>query len=365
MKSVAKKMVRLALSSAALVLSVLLAVCPVSCRSAGEGLSLLSGDFTVPSLTACAVTDSNHVQLTFSKAVDARFLSLCEKGGEELTVSVDKSDNPVVTVTTEQPLTVGKQFVLAGEIADRHGNTLTFSVPLTGYNDRVPALALTELRNNWSKANDRTEYIEILCLSDGNLSGIEFDNAYKAGKKKYVFPSVEVKKGEYIVLHLQTLTEDDSEDPKAGVTDELGTNLNLSTVNAKECLATSRDLWAPCTDKTLGATDIVVLRNTNDGGTILDAVVYRTDGKESQWSSYYDTLAKDIIASGVWHNADGDADCSLDCAADITALKTAATKSLSRKKVQSLSAQNISACSSDWTVTASSGYSPGKKNSVN
>lgn len=364
MNSIAKKAVQVSLTSCALVFSVLLAVCPLSCRSSSEGLSLLSGDFTVPTLTSCSLADAEHVHLTFSKAVDAQFLSLCESDGREIAVTVEQKDNEVLVLKTAESLSVGKHFVLAGEIADRHGNTLTFSLPLNGYNDRVPSLAITEVRNLWRNSNDQSEYVEILCLTEGNLSGIEFDNAYKAGKKKYVFPSVEVKAGEYIVLHLQTLT-DDSGEVKAGLVDEQGSNLSLCTINPKECLNSARDLWALSTDKTLGATDIVLLRNTNDGGSIVDALVYKTKGKEGQWSTYYDSLAQEIAASGVWKNAEGENCCCLDCAADISELKTAYTKSLSRKKVHLLTAQNLCSKSSDWAVTQSSGFTPGKANSVN
>ena len=346
---------------------VLLSLVPAGCRSSHESLELLSGDFSVPALSSCGVTSPSRVELSFSKPVEARFVSLSrvESSGDICDMEVsffteDDGDGKKIIVESTENLEVGAKFVLAGEIADRRGNTLTFSIPVNGFNEHVPVLAFSELRNNWKNQDGRSEYVEFYVLTGGNLSGLVFENASKAGKKKYAFPPCEVKKGEYIVLHLQTPTENDVAD--SGAVDETGSNLGLSSVRADECLSTARDFWAPYCEKILAATDILVLRDMNSGGRIIDAVAYRTDDKESQWKSYCQSLAAEVEESMLWCNLEGEASCTFETAANITELKTAATKSLSRKGVELLDCEGFSSSARDWFVTGTKGFSPGRKN---
>src|SRR5574344_1041319 len=64
-----KAALRFAVPVAVICPAVLLAVFPVSCRMSEEGLKILDGDYTPPSLEAYAVTGKKTVALQFSKKI--------------------------------------------------------------------------------------------------------------------------------------------------------------------------------------------------------------------------------------------------------------------------------------------------------
>ena len=102
--------------------------------------------------------------------------------------------------------------LIGGRVAeDKHGNSLKFALRFKAYNGRVPKIVINEIRNSYQRTLSGTDYkykfefVEFYAVTDGNLSGLEFQNASDDKFPKYEFPPVEVKAGDYIVLHLRML----------------------------------------------------------------------------------------------------------------------------------------------------------------
>ena len=105
----------------------------------------------------------------------------------------------------EKKLDIGTHAVFSASVADSNGNSLSFSVPVTAFNDRVPKLRINEIRTVYSKP--KVEYIELYALSDGNLSGVQVSCAMNTANPAYEFPAAEVRAGDYIVYHLRSVEE--------------------------------------------------------------------------------------------------------------------------------------------------------------
>lgn len=286
---------------------VVIAVVPLSCRVSTTGIEIIGGDFCPPVLEELKVMSDRKVSLIFNDeitlvdAVVTPFLegisnsdvhssnelvsqSILAAGGYFGIVNSSiflSDDKKILDFNFEVPTDIGRQYEVFGTVKDKIGNSLTFCVPFTGYNSRVPKVIMTEVhtmlcgKNAADNANNtrRMEYVEFLCLSDGNLAGLEFCSGYKGESVVFDFPAVEVKKGELFVLHLRTIGN--------GCVSETGNELDLADTQFTR--DDVRDLWHSSITKTVGdKTDIIVLRNLVEN-KIVDAVMYREDSV-TEWS---------------------------------------------------------------------------------
>ena len=280
---------------------VIIAVVPLSCRVSTSGIEIIGGDYGPPVLEEVKVISDKKLNMSFNdeiNLVDVVVTPYIEEvsnsqihssgelvsqailaaGGHYGIINSDvviSDDKKCLEFDFIEPTVIGKKYEVFGTVKDKIGNSLTFCVPFTGYNSRVPKIIMTEVhtmlcgKNSSDEKNNtrRMEYVEFLCLSDGNLAGLQFSGGYKGDSSVYDFPAVEVKKGEVFVLHLRTIGE--------GCVSELEDDLTLA-----ETLFTNdnvRDLWHSSIAKTIGdKTDILVLRNIPEN-KIVDAVMYRDD----------------------------------------------------------------------------------------
>ncbi len=296
-----------------------LTVLPLSCKITASGIEIIGGDYTAPVLLNVIVLDEKSLEIDFSEAVkikqaivspvingvsDNDLSSHTEDLSQSIKAAVGKygsisvnynlsEDSTTVIFEFEEETLVGRNYELYGVVEDSIGNTLTFSVPFVGFNSNIPQILMTEIHTGMAsqlkaekeKNIRRLEYVEFLALSDGNLAGLEFCSGYAGETKKYVFPAIEVKKGEIFVLHLRNWGE--------GCISELEDDL---TQAYSSYTGDYRDLWTNQTTKCIGdTTDILVVRNSING-QILDAVMYRAADIEN-WS---DKLKMDYsVAAGM------------------------------------------------------------------
>lgn len=329
-----------------------MSVIPFSCKVSTEGVQIVKGDILPPVLDEVIVCDSKSIKLIFSEQVTVKdwVVSPVAKDdglhleqqdfSEDISVFVDIFANQrnvvdatidydesgkIVTFVFAEEMIVGQMYELCGTVEDAAGNSITFAVPFNGFNSSVPLLMMTELKTSTAsqskseKENDfyRTEFVEILALSDGSLAGLELVSAYDGEERKYVFPTIDVKKGEIFVVHLRTRG--------AGCVSEEGENLSLATTSYTN--PNVRDLWS-LNDKTcLGdKTDIVFIRNSSDG-KILDAVMYR-DSEVTERNEKFNDFLSVVNDCGIYE------DNSINNASDATTLTT--TKTISRVGVSEI-----------------------------
>lgn len=324
----AKKLGQMIFVSTGLLFAVTFSVCPMSCRSSVENLELLSGDFSVPKITKFCATSSNSARIDFSREVELKntelFLSdeISSLGNVEC-----KYEENSVLLEFQNETAIGIDYKVEGMAFDSAGNSLTFSVPFKGFNSNPAKVIITELRNAYGTKTSkgekvhRSEFVELYVLKDGNLSGLEVVSAANGDKTKFVLPAVEVKEGDYVTLHMRTIVAEGLDGE--GMHNELGDNLKIST--HEDSCDTARDLWSECTKKPFAASDIVVLRNSNNS-EILDAVVFaKSDCTE--WKKGISDFASIVSESGIWQGG-----ASIENA--VCCDYASATRSLSRKNLK-------------------------------
>ena len=333
---------------------------PFGCRSSVEGIDFLQGDFSLPEIVNVEVRDSYSVILDFSKPVKVNAARVCEKDPEgENAVGVSpalEDEGYRVNFVMEEKSRIGQKYLLDAELEDQSGNTLTVQVEFRGFNDRIPELVMSELRMKKKSNKSGPEFVEFYAITAGNTSGLALVSGANGNENRYEFPPMEVKAGEFIVLHLRNDCE--------GSVDETGANLSLAT--APDCTRTSRDIFAPRGDKDkrfLGiGSDVIYLQNVNSG-KVYDALLV-IDKKKNPEKMPDSLLASAslIEESGLWLDADGNPSCTLESAVDGSTIDKDA-HSLNRRNVRALKADSHPAKASMWyEVTKTKEQTPGLPN---
>lgn len=320
-----KEILLVLFQSVLLVFVVMFSVIPVSCKVSEEGIEIIGGDYENPCLQNVTVLDSSRVELQFSDSVGVRDVvvsksikgisdsdehsesfclspSLAAACGEYGHINVNtniSNDGKTLTFILDSETEIGTKYEVFGTVEDYVGNSLTFCVPFLGYNSSVPKMIITEAQIKYGSGTlkgekiYRAEFIELLALEDGNLSGLELLSASDGEDKKFVLPAVNVKKGEIILVHPRTKGE--------GCINENGDNLNLATApHSKDGI---RDLWSESESSFYNdSTDVIYLRNSVDN-SIADALLYAKEDA-TEWGKNVLPVVNKIFESGICESND-------------------------------------------------------------
>jgi len=303
----------------------LFAVVPFSCKVTTEGIEIIGGDYSAPVIENISVIDEKTVTMSFSEAVNLRNIvvspfipgvsdssrhsdtkalspSLAAAFGEygKIETEIHKSeDGKLFTLLFTEKTSIGKEYEVFGTVEDAIGNTLTFCVPFTGYNSSIPRIIMTEVQIKYQKGSSkgnvvyRGEYVEFLALQDGNLAGLELISAADGEEKKYVFPPIDVKRGEIFLVHLRTIGE--------GCVNEIEENLNAAT--APHSAESVRDLWVETNLAHFNdSSDVIILRNSIDK-SILDGLMYAAP-EATEWKSQVAGMAEEVSLAGIYASGD-------------------------------------------------------------
>ncbi|HPX26375.1 MAG TPA: hypothetical protein PLG87_06180 [Treponemataceae bacterium] len=327
------------LAAAGLVLIVLLILFFPACTLSPSGITILDGDYSPPLYIEARFSSSDSMELFFTEKILQIEAEL--QNDTTKTSSVCTIDPLLCTQEAESVFSVpivfnseteaGFPYTLFACAKDEAGNTLNFSVAFSGFNNRMPPIMLNEVRTEYTKP--KVEFVEMLILEDGNIGGLVVYNAYDGEKSWYIFPSVEVKKDEILVLHYRTL-EEGCRDEYGSLDESLGTESNTG----------ARDFWVPEARARIGLNDVILVKSSCSG-KILDALLISESGKEVWKTEEMERAAKSAYESGAW--SDGWEPKDAVCSDNVTTSRT-----LSRQKDGS------------WITTASGGASPGKANAA-
>ena len=356
-----KNCLRLMVATFAVVAVVLFSTAlPISCKMTEEGIEVFEGDIQAPKIVSFSVENSNNIAITYTEKV---FLSGVVVSSEDNSYYKEISDveynddENIARINLEIPTVIGVDYTVTGEAADSAGNTLSFSLPFKGYNSCPARILLSEVRSvhaTTSGTIKKAEYIEFYVLKGGNTSGLEVISASDGTEKKYSFPALEVKEGEYITVHYR-LVEDGST-----CINELEDDLTLST--AEGSCDTARDLWINNTDTRISDSDVIILK---DGGRnlILDAVLYAKEVTGSWYYKEQKTLSVEAFESGVWLG--GSDKTFATNSSGITAIRTLCRQNIQKlietyKDIEIDFSILIPSSKDDWVVEAKG--SPGEAN---
>lgn len=376
------------LLSACIVFGTLAFVAPVSCRLTEEGIEIVPADTTAPAVEEFLVTGSNTVSVSCSEKIVLDNIMIHEIDGDEsieefvtegsseedcfavANVISYSEDGKSAEIELSEEMLVGKSYVFSGVVYDITGNSLEFCQKFDGYNANPARMIFNEVRTSYNKSKSAVEFIEFYVLKSGNTFGLEYVSAANGEGKKYVFPAIEVKQGEYVVLHGKIL-----EGMEESALDELDDELTISY--AAESCDTARDLWRPGTDKIASNNDVLILRDSVSL-EIKDALLLSQSGKISWQKKAMSDYAAKAFSLGIWQG--GSLPENAVCTDSMSS--SAIYRSVSRQNTleirewyasQESAPQYISTCASDWIVTEKktvskkiiSGSTPGYENSTN
>lgn len=297
---------------------VLLCVIPFSCKLTEEGIRITAGDYAAPVIENLEVLDGRTLKMDFSERVKVKsvvvskmiknlsdsmehsdtveaspaLLSAGGKNGSIETQTEVSEDGLTVTYNLKEECEIGVNYELFGLAEDAAGNSLTFCIPFTGFNSRVPELIMTEVQIKFTgksvkKEVNRGEYVEFLVLKGGNLGGLELVGGMDGEGKKYCFPPVDVEAGEVFLVHLRTAGE--------GCIDE---RENLNEATAAHSADGILDLWSDNIEARFNDNaDVILLRNS--ACDILDAFMY-ADEKTQEWKKGALIFAGQAVAAGIY-----------------------------------------------------------------
>lgn len=248
-----------------------------------------TADLRPPFLLEAGPEDPRRVVLRFDEAVKPVEGSFASEPQAELSCLAQDRDLVVAFASDQSP---GADYALVGEVDDRCGNRTRFLLEFAGWNDRAPPLRISEAQcgKNASKTRPHRDFIELVALADGNIGGEELSWASSVKSASYRLPAVELRKGDYVVVHLapEGIPEE---------VDELGADLSAS--GGADSSPTGRDLW--CSALPLPDESGAIALSLRPGTAPIDGLFYAADDKSGALSAgRLATLVSALASAGSW-----------------------------------------------------------------
>ena len=314
--------------------------------STGEGTParMLGGSSQALLYHNYRAVSEDEVEFVFSRPVTIKSISFTPdisvvsvENGSTVLVKLAQSPEPGRLITAD----------LVAE--DDKKNSINVLVTMRARNNRMPKLAINEVCVVYANAaaGKKAEFIELKMKSAGNLGAMRvfiIGNSNASRQTVYEFLPVEVKAGDYVVLHLRTFYPAESKN-------EYGANLAESGgVNSSP---TARDFWIPGETKLIQHTSFVYVLDQDDN--VLDAVLL-CQNPDSPWpKDYFTEAAAFLFAKGAWKSSNGIIIRPSDA---VPTTGTTNTRTINRSET----AENTNSAA-DWFIPAANGSAtPGGSN---
>jgi len=310
--------------------------------AATAAVFMLGGSSQSPVFLNCRAVSDDTVEFEFSQPVKVTSLSF----NPVLEISSIENGN-TVTVKFDEGLTPGAAFSADLLAEDEKKNTINVLVPFRSRNNRMPKLVINEIctESASAAAGKKEEFIEFKIKSAGNLGAMRVvinGNTNAAKKTVYEFSPVEVKKDEYLTLHLRTYNQESADEYTENLAESVGVNAS----------ATGRDFWMPGETKLIHKTAMIYVLDQDD--KVIDAVML-SENPDSWWTKdYFAEAAEFLFKSGAWKSPGGGIGGPADA---VASGKATNTRTICRDETV-----EDSNTAKDWYVTDTSCATPGKPN---
>lgn len=324
------------------VASAAIGIVAAGCSQEAAAAIYPKADLCPPALLQAGPADSRRVLVCFDEAVipvQGSFASepssvlSCLAQGEELAVTFESGQAP------------GLEYALVGEVDDACGNRARFLLKFTGWNDRAPPLRISEVQTgkNSSKTKPHRDFIELQAMAQGNIGGEELAWASSVKEATYRFPPVEVRTGDYIVLHLAPEGLPEEIDERDG---------DLSASGGVDATSTGCDLW--CATMALPDESGAVSVSLRPGQSPNDGLFYAADDKSGALpEDKLGAIVAELVLAGAWTAAG-----EKSAWEDALRWKASSSKSICRRE------GSTAAGHSSWYLCASSAQTPGSPNAA-
>ncbi|MDR2073689.1 MAG: hypothetical protein LBP60_09700 [Spirochaetaceae bacterium] len=302
---------------------VALTICSCSTETALQ--RLLGTSAAAPVFYGCKTSAEGEVDFLFSSAVTVVSMYFDPPMEAE---ALTQGETVTIRFETSQP--GGSRITADMLVEDKNKNTLNILVNFRTRNNRMPDFVINEIRTSYTKP--KVEFIELKMLQAGNLGALRLFAAYDKDKEAiFEFPPVEVKAGEYVVVHTRSI--------ESGLVDETGTRLSESKGTDA---SSGRDFWIPGTLK-IHSTNTIYAMDQDD--RIIDGILLVNS--KYPWKEPVAAAANLLVSQGAWSGGSSDEAVLSD---DATVTRTICRGS------------RDSNSSADWYITVTSGATPGGPN---
>jgi len=319
---------------------IVLGSCLSNEEDAATAVMMLGSSSQAPVFRECRAVSENEIEFEFSGPVKITSLNFepvlkvaSIENGSTVRVTLEENTEPGILLTAD----------LLAEDGNR--NTINVLVPLRARNNRMPTLVINELCTEAS--NEKTEFIELKMNSDGNLGAMRvviLGNSNASKRTIYEFMPVEVKKSDYVVIHLRTVEQSCINE----------NNGDIKESSSKNSSPSAWDFYVPGSTKLMqqAATAVYVLDQDDN---VLDAVMI-SENQDTWWKKdYYAEAAGFLFEKGAWKSADGKVCGPADA---VNSGTTTNTRTICRD--ETVEDTNTAA---DWYIVYTSNATPGKPNS--
>jgi len=270
----------------------IVAIALLSCACGPENLneSILERDVKSPMISSFSLESETSITLVFDEEVQITKEQVSLDSPEA--IENVTSDGVKAQIVFAENLTAGKEYLLSAAAFDLAGNTTNFSIKFSGLNAYLPEVLINEVRTDSSGL--KTDLIEFVFLSDGNLAGMKvFTETKSQDAPSFTFPSLDVKKGDFLILHMK----------KTGVEGELN---ELEKKNYASSVDTNPSAWDLFCEVALplSKNNGALFLYDHGVGKIVDAFLYtnRTSGSDTKYSGFGSTAFKESALSAQTEN---------------------------------------------------------------
>jgi len=304
----------------------------------------LGGSSSAPVYLNCRAVSQEEIEFTFSRPVTIKHINF------EPELEIDSvEDGSTVKVKLKERSGAGRLITTDILAEDENKNTVNVLVSFRTRNDRMPDLVINEICTESANAaaGKKEEFIEFKTKSAGNLGAMRVvikSNSNAAKQTIYEFSPVEVKKDEYVVLHLRTYNTASRDEYTSALDESVGINAS----------PTARDFWIPGETKLLHKTAMIYALDQDD--RVIDAVIL-SESQDDWWTKdYFAETAELLFDAGAWKSQDGSVCGPKDA---VASGKATNTRTICRDETVVKTGT-----ANDWYVTDTSCATPGKPNNT-
>ncbi len=314
-------------------LALVISLSAVTCACAPSDLldGIAAVEPSPPSFECLSAVSPRELSVSFSEPVSIRSCRF----SPDLALQTIIDGAAEVQIILDVETSAGARYGMDLEAEDADGNTLALYCTFRGHNNRVPSLILNEVRLDYSKP--KVEFLELSMLEAGNLGGVEVYTASAGEDPLFIFPPVELRAGELVVLHLRSI-EDGLVNETEGI--DISSGVDAS--------ASARDFWIDGSSKRIRKTDVIVVRERRDG-PCLDCLPVTEDLSNPWPNEEMTTVINTLIAEGSWSGG------------PVSSQGSTTTRTLCRYAETGISGSVIRSAS-QWRIVPTGGATPGGAN---
>lgn len=304
-----------------------------ACGPIPDYRTLANMDLRPPVFLGIETRDARTVLLRFDERVAALPKSIAVS--PEMPIEKIEAAGSTIIVTLGADQKVGSEYTIEAAAEDLRKNSTTLLTHFYGYNPSVPAVLINEFISRGSGSHP--DLVELYVKSDGNMAGVcACNGTTDFFQERFIFPSIEVKAGDYILLHWKP----------QGVPEEINETADKAASGGLDASPQAFDEWVP-RGTGLGSNSGVISLYASPGGSLIDAVLFCNRTSQSD-ESYTGFGSKEMLQQATQLVEEGGWKTKAEAVAPEDAVNpdgTTSTRSLCRS---SLSADTDAA--SDWHI---------------